>query len=134
MKLISSFLFLLLLTNQVFAQSFKEATLKTEIKEVTVFLQGALITRKGKTNVQKGKSKLIIKGLSRHIDEKSIQVKANGNFTVLSIKHKFNYLNELHNDKSVDSLVDLIEVLDVKISKKNSRLEVLTEMHPHMEG
>ncbi|MEQ8812441.1 MAG: DUF4140 domain-containing protein, partial [Imperialibacter sp.] len=57
------------------AQPLKETELKTTIGEVTVFLQGAQITRTGKVDIANGKSALVLKGLSPHIDEKSIQVK-----------------------------------------------------------
>jgi len=119
------FLFLILFSHQVFSQSFKEVELKSSIKEVTVFLQGAHITRKGKVNIQSGKSALVLKSLSPHIDEKSIQVKAKGDFTILSVNHRLNHLNELKRDSKIDSLIHLVDVINEKLALGNSRLEVL---------
>ncbi|MEM1134202.1 MAG: DUF4140 domain-containing protein [Bacteroidota bacterium] len=61
---------------QAFAQPFKEKELKSTISHVTVFLQGAQITRTGEMMLPKGNTALIIKSLSPYIDEKSIQVEA----------------------------------------------------------
>ncbi len=118
-------LFILLITQQSFAQSFKEVELKSNIKEVTVFLQSAQITRAGKAFIAAGKSALIIKGLSPHIDEKSIQVKGIGNFTILSVNHRLNYLSETKRSAKVDSLFVLISQIDDAIAIKKARLEVL---------
>lgn len=117
----------ILIANQAISQTFKSRELKTSIKGVTVFLQGANVGRIGKIDVLAGKSVLIVKSLSPHIDAKSIQVKAKGAFTILSVNHKFNYLNELKKDKKLDSLKQEIESLSLKIFKKKSRLEVLRE-------
>jgi hypothetical protein len=68
-------------------QTFKEKDVKTEINEVTVFLNGAQIFESGSVTIPAGKTTLKIRNLSPHLDEKSIQVKANGDFTILSVNH-----------------------------------------------
>lgn len=98
-----------------------------EIKEVTVFLNGAQIFEEGKITIPAGKTILRVTDLSPHIDEKSIQVKADGDFTILSVNHKFNYLNELTNDERIDSLKALAEVLEVAVERDYARLNVLSE-------
>lgn len=120
-------LLFILISSQSFAQTFKEAELKTSIKNVTVFLQGAQIARAGKSDIQPGKSTLTVKSLSPHIDDKTIQVKANGEFTILSVNHKFNYLDELQKDEKIDSMKNEIESLDLEISKSEYRLGILAE-------
>lgn len=110
-----------------FAQTTKEVELKSSIKEVTVFLQNAQITRTGKASVPQGKSILVVKSLSPHIDDKSVQVKATGDFTILSVNHRFNYLNELKKDSRIDSLDNLLTKVEKKIDEKASRSEVLNE-------
>ncbi|MCF6360096.1 MAG: mucoidy inhibitor MuiA family protein [Cyclobacteriaceae bacterium] len=118
-------LFFLLIAQQSFGQIFKEVELKSSIKEVTVFLQGAQIARTGKVSILAGKSSLVIKGLSPHVDEKSIQVKGIGNFTILSVNHRLNYLSETKRSAKVDSLFALINKIDNKVARKKARLEVL---------
>jgi len=109
------------------AQDFKESTLKTEIEEVTVFLQGAQVTRTGKAAIKSGKSVLVIKSLSPHIDEKSIQVKATGQFTVLSVKHRLNYLNELAKDAKADSLANEIKTIENRMKELRNQIYILDE-------
>ncbi len=115
-------LFFLLIAQQSFGQIFKEVELKSSIKEVTVFLQGAQIARTGKVSILAGKSSLVIKGLSPHVDEKSIQVKGIGNFTILSVNHRLNYLSETKRSAKVDSLFALINKIDNKVARKKQDL------------
>ncbi len=117
----------LFLANQVFAETGKSQVLNTEIKNVTVFLQGAQVTRQGNLNIKPGRTMITIKSLSPHIDAKSIQVKGIGDFTILSVHHSFNYLDELKNDNMVDSLIDITKSLEHKISLNNNRIAVLNE-------
>lgn len=117
----------LFIASTLFSQAFKEKELKTEITEVTVFLNGAQIFETGNVTIPGGRSIVRIKNLSPYLDEKSIQVKADGDFTILSVNHKFNYLNELKKDEKIDSLHTLADVLGLAISRENARLTVLKE-------
>ncbi len=119
--------FFLFFNQQVFSQTFEERELKTSIEEVTVYLQGGLLSRTGKIDLPTGKSILKVKSLSPHIDDKSINVKATGNFTILSVNHRLNYLNRLQTDARVDSLKNQIKKFDLEITKLQSRLEILSE-------
>ena len=119
------FILCLLIVNSLFAQSDKE--LKTEIKEVTVFLKGAQVNRAGEVNITSGKTKMIIKNLSPYIDEKSVRVKAEGDFTILSVNHQYNYLSELKRGNTIDSLQKTIISLKNDIALEEGRLVVLKE-------
>ncbi|MDW3647232.1 MAG: mucoidy inhibitor MuiA family protein [Bacteroidia bacterium] len=120
-------LILLLLTQSLFAQDIKDTELETKIKGVTVFLEGAQISREGKIQLQKGKSILVVKDLSPYLDEKSLEVKGEGDFTILSVNHKFNYLNEKKANEEIDNLRDRADSLNLEIAYKNAELEVLAE-------
>jgi uncharacterized protein (TIGR02231 family) len=109
------------------AQPLKETELKTTIGEVTVFLQGAQITRTGKVDIANGKSALVLKGLSPHIDEKTLQVKATGEFTILSVNHRFNYLNQLSKNARIDSLHSVLNALTRSIGSYQAMLEVIAQ-------
>lgn len=113
--------------SDLFSQTFKEKELKTEINEVTVFLNGAQIFETGNVTIPAGRTILRVKNLSPYLDDKSIQVKADGDFTILSVNHKFNYLNELKKDEKIDSLQKFADVLELAISRENARLTVLKE-------
>ncbi|MFN8336624.1 MAG: mucoidy inhibitor MuiA family protein [Cyclobacteriaceae bacterium] len=110
-----------------YAQNFKEKELKTEIKEVTVFLKGAQIFETGSVVIPQGNTILKVKGLSSFVDEKSIQVKATGDFTILSVNHSLNHLEELQKNEKADSLTKVTEAIYLAVSYENARLAVLKE-------
>ena len=58
---------------------------KSEIREVTVFLAGAQVTRTASVNIEEGTQILVFGGLPQNLKEESIQVKGTGNFTILSV-------------------------------------------------
>lgn len=127
MKLTYTMLITLLVTADLFSQSFKSRELKTEINEVTVFLNGAQVIESGSLLVPAGKSIITIKNLSPYVDEKSIQVKSAGEFTILSVNHRLNYLSELTRDHKIDSLKGLMDDIDLSTAQLNGRLEVIKE-------
>ncbi|MDT0648997.1 DUF4139 domain-containing protein [Autumnicola edwardsiae] len=120
-------LLLVLIGSSAFAQNFKEIPLSTSIKNVTVFLQGAQISREGEVQIPAGNSLLVLDGLSPHINDKSVQVSADGNFTILSVNHKQNFLNERQKNDRIDSIQSLISNLELQISENIARLEILQE-------
>lgn len=126
MKLTSTIL-LVFATGILPGQNIREKELKTEIREVTVFLSGAQIFESGTVVAPAGVTILRIKNLSPYIDERSIQVKGDGNFTILSVNRKFNFLNELRRDEKTDSLKLLFESIQAANLKENARLTVLKE-------
>lgn len=105
----------------------EEKTLSTESKEVTVYLQGAQIFRKGETNLKKGSHTLLIKSLSALLDPNSINVKGTGDIKILSVQHQFDFLEEEINTKSVDSIQSIIEKIESDLRKKNNRIDVLNQ-------
>lgn len=115
------------------AQNFKQSDLETTITEATVFIEGAQVTRQGHVNLSSGRTELVIKSLSPHIDEKSIQIKAEGDFTVLSVNHRLNYLEDLYKDDemypiqvSIDSLIELMDRNKVRVSVLKEKESLLS--------
>ena len=121
------YIFMVLLPCQVYAQSFIEKELNTSIAQVTVFLQGAQVVRTGEMQLTHGNTSVLLKNLSPYLDEKSIQVQGTGDFTMLSVHHHFNYLNELKKSRMLDSLQSQIDELEEAIALDNARLAVLAE-------
>ncbi|NMM49124.1 mucoidy inhibitor MuiA family protein [Marinigracilibium pacificum] len=122
------FTFLLLITIlPAQAQELKELKLKSSIDNVTIYLQNAQISRSGKISIPKGKSIISINRLSPYIDEKSIQVKGDGDFTILSVNHKLNFLEDLIKNNRLDSLREASEKIESTIIKRKSRIEILHE-------
>lgn len=108
-------------------QNFKEKDVRTKINDVTVFLSGAQIFETALVTIPAGKTILTIKDLSPYVDEKSIQVKADGEFTILSVNHKFNYLNDPSRDVKIDSLKKVLDESELAVIKDEARLDILKE-------
>ncbi|WP_296622019.1 mucoidy inhibitor MuiA family protein [Marivirga sp.] len=104
-----------------------EKILKTETKEVTVYLQGAQIFREGKINLRKGDHTVIVKSLSALLYPNSINVKGTGDIKILSVQHQFDYLEEEINTKTVDILQTIIDKVESDLRRKTNRIEVLNE-------
>ncbi len=117
----------LLMALGAYGQESTEKNLKSTINEVTVFLEGAQVTREAKAQIPTGTSLLKLKSLSPFIDEKSVQVKAKGEFTILSVNHTLDYLDEREKSARTDSLKKELDKINLEIDKKKSRIEVLNE-------
>ncbi len=119
---------LLLLALPTLAQQFPEKDLSTEINQVTVYLNGAQIQRSGEVQIPAGETILIADGLTPHLNDQSIQVKAEGAFTLLSVNHRINYLNDLlGKDEKVDSLKQLIIEIDEALTREQAKQNIIKE-------
>ena len=98
-------LFIAFLAIPLTAQNNNEKEISTDVSGVTVFLEGAQVVRHKNVTVNSGISILKFTNLSPFIDAKSVQVKAEGNITVLSVNHQQNFLNELKCLQLIDLVV-----------------------------
>jgi len=96
----------------------------TRIQKVVVFLNSAQITRVATANVAVGTSTLTFPNLSPGIDVQSIQVHANGEFTILSVKHELSFLNQQAKLKSIGDLQAQQKAIQEKIQVQNNLLDV----------
>lgn len=64
------------------------------ISKVTVYQNGAQITREARVNLPPGTTTLVFSGLTPYLDPRSLQVDAEGDFTVLAVTHRHNYVDE----------------------------------------
>jgi hypothetical protein len=76
----------------------------SKVQKVTLFLNGAQVTRTSAVNIIPGTSTLVFEDISPNIDVQSIQVRGAGDFTILSVKHEMNYLNLQQKQKQVEAL------------------------------
>ncbi len=115
-----SFAFLI---SDIYAQ---EDTLevKSDIKEVTVFLEGAQIIRKAKMNLPKGSHKISLIKLSQYLDPKSVQVKSSSNLTILSVKHQINYFQNPEKTTEIKNLEKRKKELEFEIKNEQTILSV----------
>ena len=107
------------------AQTEKE--IRAEIKHVTVFPDRAQIEHETSVSLLPGKSILKLSGLSPYIDVQSIQVKGYGEFTVLSVNHQNNYLQNLEDSPEVKSIRSQIEALQIKVEDETAAISILQQ-------
>jgi hypothetical protein len=100
-KTISLFLFSLINLVSI-AQT--EKSIDSEIKNVTVYQEGAEIMRQANIDLQKGKTTLIFNGLSSKLDSKSIQAKGSNDLMIVSISQSIDYLNKVEISSEIEQL------------------------------
>ncbi len=119
-------LLLLAIPATVFGQHSLKA--KTNIEKVTVFLNGAQITRTGKASLTNGDNEVRFEGLSQYIENNSIQIKANSqSVTIVSVKHEMNFLDKKKDEPRIAEIKDSIEDLQFKVEIRNSHKVVYLE-------
>ncbi len=93
----------------------------SKIEKVTVFLNGAQVSRSAQTNLSAGETELIFKGLAPRLNKQSIQVKGEGAFTILSVIHQINFLKEQEKRKEIEVLEKQLEnIQEEKLRAENS--------------
>ena len=110
---------------QINAQTKK--TVDSKIDKVTVFLEGAQTQRSAKVNLTAGKFELVFNNISPAIDVQSIQVKAEGNITVLSVIHQQNHLKEQQKQAEISEIENQKETLLEKIALQRNILNVFKQ-------
>jgi uncharacterized protein (TIGR02231 family) len=112
------------LTN-LFADTEKE--IKAGINHVTVYPDRAQVSHETTVELPAGKTVLILGGLSPYIDAQSIQVKGNGDFIILSVNQRNNYLENLEDLPEVKTIRNQIEALQLKVEDEKAAITVLNE-------
>jgi uncharacterized protein (TIGR02231 family) len=101
--------------------------IKGEIKHITVFPDRAQITQEAAITLTPGKTVLRLTGLSPYIDAQSVQVKGLGDFTILSVNHQNNYLQNLETSPEIANIRSQIEALSLKIEDEKTAIDILKE-------
>jgi uncharacterized protein (TIGR02231 family) len=125
MKAINLFIILIVTAVQTIAQTEKQVDSK--ITRVTVFLNRAQVTRELKTRVEAGKTTLVLSGLTAQLDQQSVQVSGKGNFILLGIGHRQNFISEFNLPKSLRVLNDSLEYYKRVLLVEQQQKEVLNK-------
>ena len=104
-----------------------EKQIKTAINHVLVYPDRAQISHQAKTDIPAGETIIKLTDLSPYIDARSIQVKGFGEFTVLSVNHQNNYLQNLEDPAQVGNIRKQIESLQSKVEDEKAAINVLKE-------
>ena len=98
--------------------------LTSKIENVTVFLNGAQVSRTAATTLSPGTTYLVFNGVSANINTQSIQVRGEGNFTVLSVSHQLNFLKEQEKARETADLEEKQRDLREQMEVENTMLGV----------
>ncbi|MGF7139292.1 mucoidy inhibitor MuiA family protein [Roseimarinus sediminis] len=111
----------------VFAFGQYEKEISSEIKRVTVFTKGAQIEREARLSLQEGPMILKLTGLSPYINKKSIRIDGDGSYTILTVQHQNDYLNELEKNKELETLKNQIEAIQMKMEEEETRIKIIED-------
>jgi hypothetical protein len=105
----------------------KEVNAFAPIKKVTVFFIGAQIQHENKVDLLPGKQEVIFQKLTDYIDPNTVQVKAEGNLTILSVRTRKNYEDQKISTEEVKELNvkrDKLEAKDQQLRDEYTILEL----------
>lgn len=101
-----------------------QTNVETQSESVVVFIDGAQVTRTKTVNLPQGNSTLRFVNLSPYMDAKSMQLKGDGNFTILSVNHQYAYPDSVLQSQELSKLEKQIADLRNQINEKQNELEV----------
>ncbi len=104
-----------------------DQTVQSKIKQVTVFLQGAQVTRKAQVNVPGGNTTLVFSGISPNIQEQSIQAEVTSPVKILSVSFGVNYFDEVKKPEKILALEAEQKRIMLLLEKERSLQSVYKE-------
>ncbi|MEM1096652.1 MAG: mucoidy inhibitor MuiA family protein [Bacteroidota bacterium] len=105
----------------------KEQEVASSIERVTVFLDGAQVTRTAEAQVAAGPATLVFSGLTATLDPQSIQLNAEGALTVLAVTHRLDFFQESETPEVVQTLQAQRQVVQDSLKLQNALLEVYNQ-------
>ncbi len=126
MRKLWMFLPLLLIVSISRAQK-DQQKISSKITSVTMFLQGAQVHRAATPILTAGKYNLIFNGISPKMDPQSIQVKADGKLTVLSVTHQLNFFKEQEVRDNIRDLQAQRDMLQDKLGQEAVNQKIYAE-------
>lgn len=104
-----------------------EKEIKAPLIRVTVYPDRAQMFHETTIQIPAGNSELRLGGLSPYIDVQSIQVKGYGDFTIMSVNHQNNYLQNLEELPEIKNMREQVEALQLKVEDEKAAITVLRE-------
>ncbi len=137
MKTFSSILILL----TFFAAATTAQNVETQIKDVTVYRNGALVGREGKISLPKGNTTLFLDNLSTELDPNTLRIGiADNAVKILSVKHEIVVIDnenaqkkDIDGEKRIAALKDSISYLVAQMSVFTSE-EALIKANQNIGG
>ena len=102
-----------------------EQKVKTSVEQVTLFIDGAQVTRSRQIDLPAGNSTVVFTGLSPYLDDKSMQVSAKGPFTVTAVNRVFNHTDSLERSTHRQALEQEIDKTQQQLNRLKASREVV---------
>ena len=96
-----------------------QTKVKTSAEKVTLFIDGAQVTRSRQIDLPAGHSTLVFTGLSPYLDDKSMQVAAKGRFTVTAVNRLFNHTDSLERSARQKALEQ--ELAEIRLEQQRQK-------------
>ncbi len=101
-----------------------ERTTPSKPVEARVFLNGAQMTRSATATIPKGISTVIFTGLPQELDPKSLRIDGKGGFTILSVEHRMDHLQESPRKTELDELKQRLEKIQYELDLEKAQQQV----------
>ncbi|MDA3883706.1 MAG: DUF4139 domain-containing protein [Bacteroidales bacterium] len=120
------FIFLCVLVCSLSFSSFaqQEQEIDSKITQVTVFTQDAQVQREGACRVLSGQTIVKFTGLSPYILKESIRVEGGAGYTIISVQHQHDFINELEKRKDIEDINSKIEKLKAQIEDEKTYVRI----------
>ena len=102
-----------------------EQKVKTSVEQVTLFIDGAQVTRSRQIDLPAGNSTVVFTGLSPYLDDKSMQVAAKGRFTVTAVNRLFNHTDSLERSARQKALEQELGRIRLEQQQQKAAREVI---------
>ncbi|MEO6546711.1 MAG: DUF4139 domain-containing protein [Ferruginibacter sp.] len=103
-------------------------TVKANLTTVTVFRQGAEMNHLAKADIQKGNNELVIENISNAVDVSSVQVKCNGNVTVMGVEFSTDHLQNERKSPAIRMLEDSVETVNAAMEKIKTSINIINDL------
>lgn len=113
----------LVVSANIFAAS--QQFVKTGLSGVKVFLRGAELTHTAKTEIKKGVSEIVFTDVAENIDQNSLNVSAKGDFVILSVMQRLDYLRDAASNPAIKNMNDSLEIMNNKLSAKQNEIDAV---------
>lgn len=102
-----------------------QTKVKTAVEKVTLFIDGAQVTRSRQVNIPAGRSVIVFTGLSSYLDDRSMQIAARGNFAITAVNRRFNYTDSLERSNRQKTLEKRLDEVLQQQKQQKALLEVI---------
>lgn len=115
------FLLSIAISASITAFAGNEVRTTDKVTSATIFINGAQLFSTAQASVESGTTDVIITNIPSNVNEQSIQVTGYGNFTVLSVATRKNFLTPDINRPAVKQLKDSIDALMMIMEEDQNR-------------